>query len=135
MSPWKYTIQNYGNYKQQYGEATYITSAYVKNSLDYSTSDTNYVLSAYQGYVLDQNKQDKLTAGTNITIDANNVISASGGGGSYNDLTNKPSINSVTLSGDKTNADLGIPTITYGTTDITPGTSELADGTFYFVYE
>lgn len=28
------------------------------------------------------NKQDKLTAGTNITIDSNNVISASGGGGS-----------------------------------------------------
>ena len=29
------------------------------------------------------NKQDKLTAGTNITIDSNNVISATGGGGSY----------------------------------------------------
>ena len=29
---------------------------------------------------LQTNKQDKLTAGTNITIDANNVISASGGG-------------------------------------------------------
>jgi hypothetical protein len=27
------------------------------------------------------NKQDKLTAGTNITIDSNNVISATGGGG------------------------------------------------------
>lgn len=29
------------------------------------------------------NKQDKLTAGTNITIDSNNVISATGGSGSY----------------------------------------------------
>ena len=29
------------------------------------------------------NKQDKLTAGDNITIDSNNVISATGGGGSY----------------------------------------------------
>ena len=29
-----------------------------------------------------ENKQDKLTAGANITIDSNNVISASGGGGS-----------------------------------------------------
>ena len=29
------------------------------------------------------NKRDKLTAGTNITIDSNNVISATGGGGSY----------------------------------------------------
>ena len=30
---------------------------------------------------LEENKQDKLTAGQNITIDANNVISATGGGG------------------------------------------------------
>ena len=30
-----------------------------------------------------ENKQDKLTAGANITIDSNNVISASGGGSSY----------------------------------------------------
>ena len=30
-----------------------------------------------------ESKQDKLTAGTNITIDSNNVISASGGGSSY----------------------------------------------------
>lgn len=34
-------------------------------------------------------KQDKLTAGTNITIDANNVISASGGGGGINYSTNE----------------------------------------------
>lgn len=27
------------------------------------------------------------------------------------------------------------PTITYGTTDLVAGTSELAEGTFYFVYE
>jgi len=32
-------------------------------------------------------KQDTLTAGTNITIDANNVISASGGGGSVSYIT------------------------------------------------
>jgi len=37
---------------------------------------------------LNTNKQDKLTAGTNITIDANNVISASGGS----------SIKSITVS-------------------------------------
>ena len=61
-------------------------------------------------------KQGTLTAGTNITIE-NNVISATGGGGSggtsnYTDLTNKPSINSVTLSGNKTTSDLGLGTIT-----------------------
>ena len=35
------------------------------------------------------NKQDKLTAGTNITIDSNNVISASGGGSSADGLIGK----------------------------------------------
>lgn len=56
-------------------------------------------------------KQDKLTAGSNITIE-NNVISATGGGGTgttdYTALTNKPSINNVTLTGNKSLADLGI---------------------------
>lgn len=83
-------------------------------------------------------KQDTLTAGTGITI-SNNVISATGGGGGgttdYTDLTNKPQINSVTLSGNKSFSDLGIPEITYSTTDLTAGTSILATGTFYFVYE
>lgn len=58
-------------------------------------------------------------AGSNITItenqDGTETISSTGGGGGggggttdYSDLTNKPSINSVTLSGDKTTSDLGI---------------------------
>lgn len=42
----------------------------------------------------------------------NDVIDNGGGGGggtsNYNDLTNKPSINNVTLSGNKSTADLGI---------------------------
>lgn len=48
------------------------------------------------------NKQDKLTAGTNITIDSNNVISAtgSGGGGSYT----LPVASDNTLGGVKTGA-------------------------------
>lgn len=56
-------------------------------------------------------KQDKLTAGTNITISSDNVISATGGGGGssdYADLTNKPLINNVELIGNKTLTDLGI---------------------------
>ena len=36
-----------------------------------------------------ESKQDKLTAGTNITIDSNNVISASGGGSSGGGLIGK----------------------------------------------
>ena len=67
-------------------------------------------------------KQDKLTAGDGITIDENNVISATGGGGSggttdYELLENKPQINGVELLGNKSLTDLGI--------DIPTKTSEL----------
>jgi hypothetical protein len=54
-------------------------------------------------------KQDKLTAGENITISDNNVISAEGGGVTdYDELTSRPQINGVTLTGDKTSSDLKI---------------------------
>ena len=58
------------------------------------------------------NKQDKLIAGTNITIE-NNVISSTGGSGTggttdYTELVNKPKINGVTLSGNKTLSELNI---------------------------
>lgn len=42
------------------------------------TNDSGFITNEYH----DATKQDKLTAGTNITIDSNNVISATGGGGS-----------------------------------------------------
>ena len=82
--------------KIQYGTDTHGTtpSKYEPNELDY----------------LRLNKQDKLTAGSGIEIDENNIISAIGGSGTtnYNSLSNKPKINGVELSGDKTNKDLGI---------------------------
>lgn len=59
-------------------------------------------------------KQDKLTAGDGITIDENNVISATGGGGTgggttdYEELDNLPKINGVELIGDKSLKELGI---------------------------
>lgn len=58
------------------------------------------------------NIQSKLYAGEGISINGN-VISATGGGGgggttNYEDLSNKPSINGVTLIGDKTFEDLGL---------------------------
>ena len=59
-------------------------------------------------------KQDKLTAGENITIDENNVISAIGGGGTgggttdYEELDNLPKINGIKLTGDKSSSELGI---------------------------
>ena len=54
--------------------------------------------------------------GTTINIDENGVISSVGSGGTtnYSALTNKPSINGVELTGDKSTIDLGIdiPTVT-----------------------
>ena len=52
-------------------------------------------------------KQDKLTAGDNITIE-NNIISAADGATDYDELTSRPQINDVTLSGNKTSHDLGL---------------------------
>lgn len=46
------------------------------------------------------------------------MLGGSGGGGgttNYNQLSNKPSINGVTLQGNKTTADLNLPTYTAGT--------------------
>ena len=65
-------------------------------------------------------KQDLLVSGTNIkTINSQSLLGEgnleiSGGGGTtdYNQLTNKPQINSVELSGNKSLEDLGIPTKT-----------------------
>ena len=48
-----------------------------------------------------------------LLLELKEVIEEGGGGGgttNYNLLQNKPSINSVTLTGDKSSADLGIPT-------------------------
>ena len=45
-------------------------------------------------------KQDKLTAGTGITIDENNVISSSGSGSvNWSDILNKPTFATVATSG------------------------------------
>lgn len=53
-----------------------------------------------------------IEAGSNITLEQEGstlTISSTGGGTSdYSDLSNKPSINNVTLSGNKTTSDLGI---------------------------
>lgn len=55
-----------------------------------------------------------IEAGDNITLDQQGstlTINSTGGGGgtsNYNNLTNKPSINNITLSGNKTLSDLGL---------------------------
>ena len=55
-------------------------------------------------------KQEKLTAGNNITIDANNRIDAeiSSSSINYNDIQNKPQINGVVLSNNKSLNDFNI---------------------------
>lgn len=73
-------------------------------------------VSMVDGYIFPDDFQLKLTAGANITITEDNVISSTGGGGGgtgdYQDLSNKPRINNVILSGNKTTAQLGLPTKT-----------------------
>ena len=54
-------------------KATTYTKTQVDQAIDDALADISSDLSD-----LEENKQDKLTAGTNISIDANNVISASG---------------------------------------------------------
>lgn len=100
------------------------------------TAEINSVSSIY-GYIFPNDFQLKLTAGSNITISDDNVISATGGGGGgtgdYNDLSNKPKINNVILTGNKTTSQLGLPT---KTSDLTNDsgfiTSAVADLTFYY---
>lgn len=68
-----------------------------------------------------------IEAGTNISIDQQgstltiNSTGGSGGTSDYSDLTNKPQINSVTLSGNKSLSDLGIqPAGSYLTSETDP---------------
>ena len=59
------------------------------------TNDSNFVTSTELAA-----KQDKLTAGTGITIDENNVISSSGSGSvNWSDILNKPTFATVATSG------------------------------------
>lgn len=80
----------------------------------------------------------KVVAGTNMTSSYSNgvlTLNATGGSGEMNTI-DSISVNGVAQTPDANkNVDLTIPTITYGTTDLTPGTSTLNDGEFYFVYD
>ena len=65
-------------------------------------------------------KQNTLVAGENITIEGN-VISSTGGGGTgdttdYTALSNKPKINGIELTGNKTSANLGLAPATHSHT-------------------
>ena len=63
------------------------------------------------------------TVGTGLSVDGNGALNADGVS-SYNDLSNKPQINGNVLSGNKTNAQLGIPT---KTSDLTNDSGFITD--------
>lgn len=93
----------------------YITNAIGEKvwEVDYSTANTEVALDIGNGLTL--NSEGKLTANIDnntIIFNSSGQMVAQGGGGSgtsdYTQLTNKPQINSVELSGNKTSTDLGL---------------------------
>ena len=90
------------------------TDAIQKTREDYVQADSELQTQITAQATEIANKQDKLTAGENITI-VDNVISATGGGGTgtddYTQLLNKPEINGNVLTGNKTASQLGFATV------------------------
>lgn len=92
------------------------TTYYGVTKLSSSTTSTSEALAATPkavktAYDLANGKQDTLVSGTNIKTINNTSLLGSG---------------NITISA---------PSITYGTTDLTPGSSTLATGAIYLVYE
>lgn len=74
--------------------------------------------------------------GTTITVDADGTIHSVGGGGTagttdYEDLANKPLINGVKLSGNKTTSDLGITAESVGADTAGSASTALSDAKSY----
>lgn len=71
-----------------------------------------------------------IKVGNNLSIDVNGVLNAESGGTSdYALLSNKPSVNGVTLSGNKTTIDLGI-TIPTKTSDLSNDSNFIVDSNY-----
>lgn len=96
-------------------QATFHFESTTANHTVVQTTITPTGVSADTSY---HNYQERLVSGTNIkTINGQDILGSgnldiSGGTTDYNQLTNKPQINSVELSGNKSLEDLGIPTKT-----------------------
>ena len=74
--------------------------------------------------------------GTTITVDADGTMHSVGGGGTagttdYEDLENKPSVNGIELSGNKTASDLGITAESVGADAAGSASTALADAKAY----
>lgn len=96
-------------------QATFPFESTTANHTVVQTTITPTGVSADTSY---HNYQEQLVSGTNIkTINGQDILGSgnldiSGGTTDYNQLTNKPQINSVELSGNKSLEDLGVPTKT-----------------------
>lgn len=96
-------------------QATFHFESTTANHTVVQTTITPTGVSADTSY---HNYQEQLVSGTNIkTINGQDILGSgnldiSGGTTDYNQLTNKPQINSVELSGNKSLEDLGVPTKT-----------------------
>ena len=130
--------------------SSYLTgiSSYVKNNLTYSTSTTTYALSAYQGYILDQNKENVSNKVTSVSSASTDVQYPSAKL-LYDQLALKEDALNKVTSISSLSTDIEYPSaklvydqlalkqnkVTYSTTDLTAGTSPLAEGEIYLVYE
>lgn len=84
---------------------------YVNERLGRKTDNRDFEKHIHKAHERLNQKQDKLTAGLNITISEDNVISATGGGegtSDYNALANKPFLNGVEFMGSLEDSDLNI---------------------------
>jgi len=101
---------------------------YVHTDNNYSDTD-KYKLAGLQNYTLPMasaNTMGGVKVGDGLSIDANGVLKANGVS-NYNDLTNQPSINGHVLTGNQTNAQLGIPS---KTSDLTNDSAFVADPSY-----
>lgn len=133
-----YIVENGDELKRYNPSPVYFTTwvGSLKTNYENSESITPTDLEQIQSQVAD--KQDMLVSGTNIkTINHQsllgegniNIQGGSGGSSDYEDLDNKPSINDVELTGNKSLSDLGIqPQGDYALSSEVPSAlSELAD--------
>lgn len=130
-----YLVPKTGSTNDIYNEYIYVNSNWEligTTEIDLSNYYTSTEVDTLLG-----SKQDTLVSGTNIkTINNTSLlgsgnISISGGSGTsdYNALENRPQINGVTLTGDKSTSDLGI-TIPTATSDLTNDSNFVADASY-----
>ena len=98
------------------GENIQATFHFESTTLNHTVAQTTITPTGVSAYTSYHSYQEQLVSGTNIkTINGESIlgegnleISGSGGTTDYTQLTNKPQINSVELSGNKSLSDLGI---------------------------